>query len=364
MLYKRLYRKNVNDSINIWMIYYEEDYYYTKYGKLGGKLIETKPTKVTIKNVGKNNETSIDEQVLNEISSIVRNKIDEGYVDDISHIKPVEFDKPMLANNYSSYDESMKFIQPKLDGIRCLANKLDCKSRQGKTFISFPHIEKELDILRHQYPSIVFDGELYNHKLNDNFNKIVSLVKKVKLTKEELIESESLIEYHVYDMWDINNPNMTFSERFYFLTNKIRNFNYIKLVQTEPISCENDINMWFNTFTSNGYEGAIIRKDMPYEHKRSNNLLKKKEFIDNEFKIIDILQGIGNKSDVAGSVLLKDEKSNLIFKSNIKGNWEFCKDLLENKEKYIGLLGTVKFTNLTPKGVPRFGHLISIRNYE
>lgn len=77
---------------------------------------------------------------------------------------------------------------------------------------------------------------------------------------------------------------------------------------------------------------------------------------------------------MAGYAIMKDNKSNQTFKSNVKGSWDFCKDLLINKDKYIGQMATIQFFRLTPESVdkdgnkigrlPRFPYIIAIRNYE
>jgi DNA ligase-1 len=99
---------------------------------------------------------------------------------------------------------------------------------------------------------------------------------------------------------------------------------------------------------------------MPYEvGKRSKYLLKNKSFQDAEFEILDIVEGVGNKGGMAGFMIVKNVDGST-FKSNIKGDRDYCRMLLENKENFIGKLATIKFFNLTPDGVPRFPYVINI----
>jgi len=94
--------------------------------------------------------------------------------------------------------------------------------------------------------------------------------------------------------------------------------------------------------------------------KRSKHLLKRKEFQDREFKILDIVEGVGNKSGMAGNMVFKNHKG-IEFHSNIKGNREYLKELLKNKNKLIGKSATVKYFNLTPDDeIPRFPYVINI----
>src|SRR3546814_5619389 len=87
-----------------------------------------------------------------------------------------------------------------LDGVRCIATKDGLFSRQGKPITSCPHISTALTPLFEHTPSLVLDGELYNHDLKDNFNEIISLVRKQKLTPEQFAETAKVVQYHVYDL--------------------------------------------------------------------------------------------------------------------------------------------------------------------
>ena len=132
----------------------------------------------------------------------------------------------MLAKEYESYNPNMKFIQPKLDGIRCNIHNGKAISRKNKPFYSVDHILKELNIPE----SIHLDGELYNHDLKHDFNKIVSLVKKENIRADHLEEIENLVEYHIYDMWDDNRPELLFSERISIIKELFSGLNKIKIV--------------------------------------------------------------------------------------------------------------------------------------
>ena len=111
--------------------------------------------------------------------------------------------KPMLAHVYT--DESQidwsqpVYMQPKLDGVRCVFTKDGALSRTGKRFMNVKHIEEELQDLFKDKSWLILDGELYNHRLKDNFEKIISLVRKQKPTDEDRSEARRLIQYYVYD---------------------------------------------------------------------------------------------------------------------------------------------------------------------
>jgi DNA ligase-1 len=104
----------------------------------------------------------------------------------------------------------------------------------------------------------------------------------------------------------------------------------------------------------------MVRTNDPYEFKRSNTLLKRKEFQDDEYLIVEICEGNGNKTGMAGYAVLEREDG-VRFRSNIKGNHTFLKALLPQAASYVGQYATCKFFNLTPDGIPRFPYVIGFR---
>jgi DNA ligase-1 len=115
--------------------------------------------------------------------------------------------KPMLAYKVGTkeIDYSNKvYMQPKLDGVRCVIQLNDkgeviAYSRTGKPWLNINHILSNLKPLFSSQPDVILDGELYNHDLRDNFEKIISLVRKQKPTNEDRLESKELVQFHCYD---------------------------------------------------------------------------------------------------------------------------------------------------------------------
>jgi DNA ligase-1 len=110
--------------------------------------------------------------------------------------------KPMLAYKVDKkpVDWSEKvFIQPKLDGVRCIFTKDGAYSRTGKEFKNLAHIKYDLTDFFRKHPNSVLDGELYNHALKNDFEKIISLVRKQKPTENDRLDAQHLVQYHVYD---------------------------------------------------------------------------------------------------------------------------------------------------------------------
>lgn len=365
MVKHTLYKRNVNGSVNQWTMIIDDDGYYTEYGQMGGKLIVSDKVFVKPKNIGKKNETTIQEQAINEAMAIIsKKKKSENFVENYSDIDKVLFYPPMLANVYSKYTDNIKFCQPKLDGIRCNMNFSDGKvialSRKNHEFYSVDHIKDKLYDILSKHPSIHIDGELYNHDLHDDFNKIVSLVKKEKISEHNKSEIVKFVRYNIYDLWDDNNPDMLFEDRFKLINELFTGVEYVDIVPTNNINSEEELENYMDLYLSNGYEGLILRLNEKYEHKRSKNLLKYKKFQDDDFLIIDVCEGVIKGS--AEYVLIQLQGDTC--KATIAATDEECIKMLNNKDSIIGKYGTVKYFGYTKDGKLRFPILKSIRDYE
>ena len=243
---------------------------------------------------------------------------------------------------------------------RCLITKNGAKSRNGKEWVTIPHILEALKPVFDQYPYLILDGELYNHDLKHDFNKITSLVKKMKPTDKDFEESAKVVQFHWYDT--ASNKH-TFRQRKNWIKTLKQEFDLpdcIQVVSTHRVDDLETLDKVYNAYLSKGYEGQMVRVDAPYEFKRSANLLKRKEFQDEEYEILDIVEGVGNRQGLAGAMTFKNGLGH-DFNSNIKGDRDYLRELLENKDEYIGKQATVRYFNKTPdKLIPRFPFVYGI----
>jgi DNA ligase-1 len=129
---------------------------------------------------------------------------------------------------------------------------------------------------------------------------------------------------------------------------------YIVLVPTTKVSRLSQLNELYSSYIEDGYEGQIVRRDGLYENKRSKQLLKRKEFITEEFTLVDIQEGIGNWAGAAKRIFFR-YKTGDVVKAGLRGTKEFARRLLEEKDKYIGSPVTIRYFTPTPADVPRFG---------
>ena len=334
----------------------------TRSGLLDGKLVTSEWSLSKPKNVGKKNETTALEQAKSEAESIHKIKQEKSkYFTDINQIDTSTKFSPMLAHDFAKKPVSSGFSQPKLDGIRCIAKHDGLWTRAGKPITSCPHIWEAIGPYLEAHPYMVLDGELYNHDLKDDFNKITSLVRKTKPKPEDIEECAKMVQYHVYDIFDKDYPEKTcaariaaldliFEEDVYpFLTEE--QAASIVLVETYFGSNAGTIDALYGRYLAEGYEGQMIRQDTPYEFKRSKSLLKRKEFITEEYRVVAVEEGDGNWSGAVKRFRLALEDGTE-FGSGVRGTYEQMQGLLES-----GVTpdwATCRYFELTPDGVPRF----------
>ena len=279
----------------------------------------------------------------------------------------------MLAHkvNENRIDFSEKvFIQPKLDGVRCIFTKDGAYSRTGKEFHNLQHIKIDLEKFFEQQPHTVLDGELYNHDLRDDFEQIISLVRKQKPTDEDRLNAHKLIQYHVYDMclnYSKVSESLSYANRLnWLLSSKNLWSDSVISVETYCVNkYEEAANMHYDGFLKQGYEGSILRLNGPYEQKRSYNLQKFKDFSDTEATIIGYEAGKGKFTGLIGKFLMIDDDG-IEFGCPIgKGyNYDDRRFILNNIHDYMGQRATFTYFERTKAGSYRHPLYKTIRNYE
>ena len=400
-----LYKRDKKGKVRAWTVEHDAVSYWTISGiHPDGKMTKTAPTFVEQKNVGKANETSLEQQVLNEVASKIQYQIDQGFTYEIpSEEKRFEVS---LANKYQDRIEKNKLdfpyiVEPKLDGVRCYIKMVDgvvrMFSRKHKEFVACPHIAANEFVTKffETYPDAILDGELYNHRLKDDFNKIVSLVKKTKPKYEDLIESAKLVQYHCFDSYYPSEPQLIYSERKTRLLDILKHNNWVghhiddvnkdsfylvgvgwvhhfiggwKLELSQEVYNKILVESYIEGAVNRGYEGVMLKKDVPYFFGRSFDMLKYKKFFDKEYRIVDFEEGNGNLVGIASAVICETEDGQT-FKAGVMGTQDYARDLFTNKDLYKGKMATIVYQALTPLkdgkgGVPRFGKMREIRNYE
>ncbi len=345
---KTLYYKARTGALHQWKTWSENDVVYTEYGRVDGKM-QTSNKKCHPTNVGKANYRDACEQARFESQSLWTNKVERKYSESPERAETVVF-LPMLAHKFKP-GHKIRYpadVQPKLDGVRCIAYKEDGQvnlmSRSGK-YYQVAHIAAVLqDILQEDD---VFDGELYVHGLSCQL--ITSLVKRP--------QQDSLkVSYYVYDYPIVEgDERLTWKQRSKALADKLTFDNTcIRFVDTIQVETEDEIYNAQMRFIEEGYEGAIVRvHNGIYEWGyRSPNLLKVKSFQDSEYKVVSCEEGRGKFANCA--IWVCETKKKQRFNCVFKGTMEVRQSQLRNANKYIGRFLTIRYFNLTDDGVPRF----------
>ncbi|NBU81612.1 MAG: hypothetical protein EBS55_08195 [Flavobacteriaceae bacterium] len=363
MKLETIYKKTKTGATQEWTIEVVNNKYRTHSGQVGGVITTNEWTICYGKNVGRANATTDKEQAMLEAVAKRTKKLESGYFENIKHIHKQQYFEPMLASKWEDSKDKIEypiFSQPKLDGIRCIVTKDGMFSRNGKPIISAPHIRESLDGLFTEYPDLIFDGELYADKFANDFNKIVSLVKKTKPTDADLKESKKNIQYWIYDLPSEDDTFEIRSQSLYDLFMEWSYFNaHCINVDTDICQSEKEVMEYYEKYVNDGFEGQMLRLDKKYENKRSKSLMKHKSFVDEEYTILDIVEGEGNRTGTAGYMVFETADGKR-FKSNVKGTMEETAEMLKNKKKLIGKEATIKYFNLTPDGIPRFPYVINI----
>ena len=275
--------------------------------------------------------------------------------------------KAMLAHKF---DESRVdwnqavYIQPKLDGVRCLFTKDGAYSRNHKQFMNVRHIEMALKPFFDQNPDVILDGELYNHKLKRDFEKIISLVRKQKPTDTDRRDAQHLVQFHVYDYFDGVMYDSYDTRRDQLICSNIYDAQ-IKYVHAQPVKSYEQARDFHATYLSEGYEGSIIRLDGVYKHGRSYDLMKFKDFSDTEATIVGYEIGKGKRSGTLGKFLMLDDEGVKFGCPPGKGyTYKDLSNMLTNINDYIGQRATFTYFQRTQAGSYRHPMFKTIRNYE
>jgi len=275
--------------------------------------------------------------------------------------------KPMLAypvsNKPIDYNKPV-FMQPKLDGVRCViqydAGKVIAYSRTGKEWKNIDHILLNLYKFFDKYPNVILDGELYNHDFKDNFEKIISMVRKTKPTPEARVESAENVQFHCYDMID---ETMTFEDRYNFVFDKLRDSYSVRTVVTTPITNQYEAEEMHEVNMSSGFEGSILRTNDTYACKRSHNLRKFKDFHDSEATLLAWVEGKGKRKGTVGKFIAVDDDGNE-FGMPVMDKFKYLQENFREMRGWVGKRATFTYFERTKANSYRHPLFKAIRDYE
>jgi DNA ligase-1 len=367
MTYPTLYKRGSKGEVRTWRMEFQQveepeilGQHRVVTGILDGTMTPSGWTTCEPKNGGKKNATCSTSQALAEIDYLYKKKRDRGYFDDIEEIDNVPFTKPMLATSWPNRKDKIDFeagvvAQPKLDGMRCLARADGIWSRSGQPLpLACKHIHEALVDFFEENPDVILDGEIYNHEFRDNFDQIMKLARKKKPTEEDLVQSRELMQYHLYDVISDNDAKTRQRELTSYFGFPAEGV--IRVVPTEYVDSEMELDSLYDWWIDQGYEGQMIRINAPYDHKRSNNLIKRKEFFTEEYKVLRAEEGNGNWAGCVKRFVFEmpggqKTKNGQDPEAGVRGTQEVLRELWESGKTPDWC--TVRHLGLTPHGVPR-----------
>lgn len=353
--------------------------YDTLSGYTGMKMTSSEPTVVSIgKNLGRKNETNVLTQAFKECQSKYALKIKSGYTTDLTNSKkeskPSALPFPMAVKSWKDHKAKLQYpiyLQPKLDGIRMLAKydkgSIKLITRRLHDITGFEKVKTELKSMFESsgLKSFYIDGELYSH--GTNLQTISGIVRN-----ESIDESvKETLQYHVFDCFDVNQPELTFTDRVDTLTTFVKSSksNFVILTPTMKIANDSEATKEYQRLIKDGYEGTIYKSsDRPYEfdfnkEKRSAWYLKRKKQEDAEFPVVGYTQGKGK--DLGCVVFILQGPNDKTFNCVPNGTYDYRKELYLKavnsfKETFEGVLAKVVYDDLSKDGVPLRGRIVQI----
>lgn len=246
----------------------------------------------------------------------------------------------MLAHEYDPERVIFPaYIQPKIDGIRGIFSHSEKKffSRRGKEI----KVSEKLisNFVKFSYD---LDGELFLP--GKSFNYSSGIIRSL-----DYVPEKEGIHYIIFDVISPGN----YLDRLNLLRDYLAPNSYFGILDAYSVSNEASIKTFYECFLAQGYEGAIVRNNTPYEHKRSFNLLKLKPTKSLICKITGMIEGTGKYEGTLGALsVITDEGKTFNVGT---GFTDIERDFFWNQEP-LALDGTkvrISFQDYSEYGIPR-----------
>ena len=376
-----LYSRTSTGAVQQWSVEVDGDKYRVVSGqKDSPNKVISEWTVVEGKNLGRKNATTPEQQALAEATSKWTKKARMGYTDNVTEIDTcTSYVEPMLAAKFKDRVKKIDWkrgvlVQTKYNGHRCTvrmeAGKIVAKTRTGKKYSRVVnHIIEDLKAWFAEFPDSVLDGEFYNYDLRTRLNDISSILRKDEdATDADVAEGKKLIRYYIYDGYRADTDGMdeesSYTIRKAWLDKMInKHTSFCRKVESDLIHSLAELDVIYNRYLADEEEGAIVRiPDSPYEHKRSNYLLKHKPVDSDECVIKALHEGTGNWAGTAktATVVWKGKT----FDATFKGSYALGAERLKNPEPWIEAKVTFLFNGLTGLGVPNYARIDPLNCFE
>jgi DNA ligase-1 len=254
----------------------------------------------------------------------------------------------LLAKKYKAQDPSCYWMSEKLDGVRAIWDGTTFWSRAGNEFNAPAWFREGMP------RNTVLDGELFAGR--GLFRDTISAVRR-KIPNDKQWKQ---IRYLAFDVPLV--PG-TFEQRMAELNTVVARApkkSHLEVVVQKVCGGQRALDAFHRQLEAKGGEGVMLRlKGSPYEHKRSSTLLKVKNFIDDEARIIGYQDGAGKHTGVLGAYHAELLSSGARFRVGTG-----LTDKHRRNPHKLGTVITVRYFELTPDGKPRFPVYIAARDYE
>jgi len=270
---------------------------------------------------------------------------------------------------YFNFEEGV-FVQAKLDGWRCVARlqnggKVVLTSNSGKEYPWFKTLREDIKkFLKGKDCLDGLDGEIYSHALIDeNGNDLegeakFSMISSIcGLSRSEPHILEDKVELHVFDLVDLSgklDQTARFKKLETLFDNAPDNLRVVKC-DGKLIFSLKEVFDYHDEVAQKLYEGVILRpKTMPYIQNRSMQMRKYKNFSDSEFRIVGSEKDPG-LDDETFVWICEHPQTREKFRVKPGGSVDMRRNQYRHTPEYVGKSLTVKYQNLSPTGIPRFG---------
>ena len=267
----------------------------------------------------------------------------------------------MLAHDSANHEKKMigmKMLDYKLDGVRVLAiynkdnNTVTMYSRNGKQFLNFGHVEKEIiEKLASKFAeSMVLDGEM----VSSSFQALMKQVHR-KDNVEATDAKYALFDILTLDEFQKGKSILGCRDRHNALVELITNTDHMFVV--DKVECDLDTQEGQKIFTDynkiaikKGFEGIMIKDvDAPYECKRSHFMLKAKPFIEVSLEIKDTEEGTGRNAGKLGALICEGKDDDKFIRVNVgSGLTDDNRDTFwADRERLVGQIVEIRADAIT-----------------
>ena len=182
----------------------------------------------------------------------------------------------------------------KLDGVRCLTivdiqGNVKCYSRQGNEFETLDVVREA--VMQMGLRGVVFDGEicLMDKNGDEDFPGIMKQIKR----KNHTIDNPRYVmfDYLTLSEFDSKTSEMALTGRlgrFAKIAEHIESSIYLSVLRQVVVTDDDHFAKLSAEAEELGHEGLMVRKNVGYEGKRTQNLLKVKKFFDAEYQVVDL----------------------------------------------------------------------------